>query len=571
MWSAVRRNAMKFSEMKYVRPELDKIREDAERIKLGFSGAKSAEEAEMFLTEWDRLMSHADTMMSLAYVRSSIDTNDEYYEKEVEYIDEISPELTELGQSFAELLVNSPFRKELEGKFGSLMFLNSEIFLKAFSKEIIPETQETNKLETEYQKLIASAQVDFDGKKCTISQLMPYKQSADDEIRRAAWLKEAEFYSENGKKLDEIFDRLVDLRDRKAKKLGYDNFVKLGYLQMNRNCYDQEDVSRFRKAVVQYIVPIADRLYRDQAMRTGLAYPFSFADAALHFRDGNPKPSGTSEDILETGKKLYHSLSEESAEFIDTMIENELIDVLSKKGKASGGYCTQLADYKVPFIFANFNGTADDVEVITHEAGHAFAFYCARDIFPSDNQSPTLEACEIHSMTMEFFGWRMSDEFFGSDSEKFRYSHLFGALTFIPYGAMVDHFQHIIYEHPEMSPAQRHEVWSELIRVYMPWMKLDGSPFYGEGKGWQRQLHIYENPFYYIDYCLAQTVALEFWAIMQRSHSDAWERYMKLVRKAGTQTFTELVETAGLDSPFDEKTLREVADCAVKWLERNKI
>ncbi len=562
---------MKFSEMKYVRPELDKIREDAERIKLGFSGAKSAEEAEMFLTEWDRLMSHADTMMSLAYVRSSIDTNDEYYEKEVEYIDEISPELTELGQSFAELLVNSPFRKELEGKFGSLMFLNSEIFLKAFSKEIIPETQETNKLETEYQKLIASAQVDFDGKKCTISQLMPYKQSADDEIRRAAWLKEAEFYSENGKKLDEIFDRLVDLRDRKAKKLGYDNFVKLGYLQMNRNCYDQEDVSRFRKAVVQYIVPIADRLYRDQAMRTGLAYPFSFADAALHFRDGNPKPSGTSEDILETGKKLYHSLSEESAEFIDTMIENELIDVLSKKGKASGGYCTQLADYKVPFIFANFNGTADDVEVITHEAGHAFAFYCARDIFPSDNQSPTLEACEIHSMTMEFFGWRMSDEFFGSDSEKFRYSHLFGALTFIPYGAMVDHFQHIIYEHPEMSPAQRHEVWSELIRVYMPWMKLDGSPFYGEGKGWQRQLHIYENPFYYIDYCLAQTVALEFWAIMQRSHSDAWERYMKLVRKAGTQTFTELVETAGLDSPFDEKTLREVADCAVKWLERNKI
>ena len=562
---------MKFSEMKYVRPELDKIREDAERIKLGFSGAKSAEEAEMFLTEWDRLMSHADTMMSLAYVRSSIDTNDEYYEKEVEYIDEISPELTELGQSFAELLVNSPFRKELEGKFGSLMFLNSEIFLKAFSKEIIPETQETNKLETEYQKLIASAQVDFDGKKCTISQLMPYKQSADDEIRRAAWLKEAEFYSENGKKLDEIFDRLVDLREKKKKKLGYDNFVKLGYLQMNRNCYDQEDVSRFRKAVVQYIVPIADRLYRDQAMRTGLAYPFSFADAALHFRDGNPKPSGTSEDILETGKKLYHSLSEESAEFIDTMIENELIDVLSKKGKASGGYCTQLADYKVPFIFANFNGTADDVEVITHEAGHAFAFYCARDIFPSDNQSPTLEACEIHSMTMEFFGWRMSDEFFGSDSEKFRYSHLFGALTFIPYGAMVDHFQHIIYEHPEMSPAQRHEVWSELIRVYMPWMKLDGSPFYGEGKGWQRQLHIYENPFYYIDYCLAQTVALEFWAIMQRSHSDAWKRYMKLVRKAGTQTFTELVETAGLDSPFDEKTLREVADCAVKWLERNKI
>ena len=511
-------------------------------------------------------MCHTDTMISLAYVRSSIDTNDEYYEKEVEYIDEISPEITELGQSFAELLVNSPFRKELEEKYGSLLFLNNEIFLKAFSKEIIPETQETNKLETEYQKLIASAQIDFDGKKCTLSQLMPYKQSPDDDLRRKAWLAEASFYSENSDKLDEIFDKLVKLRDKKAKKLGYNNFVKLGYLQMNRNCYTPEDISKFRKAVISCIVPVADNLYRNQAMRTGLSYPFSFADAALHFRDGNPTPCGTPEDILETGKKLYHSLSDETAGFIDTMLENELLDVLSKKGKASGGYCTQLADYKVPFIFANFNGTADDVEVITHEAGHAFAYYCARDIFPSDNQSPTLEACEIHSMTMEFFGWRMSEEFFGSDSDKFRYNHLFGALTFIPYGTMVDHFQHIIYENPEMSPADRHKVWAELIGVYMPWMKLDGSPFYGEGKGWQRQLHIYENPFYYIDYCLAQTVALEFWTVMQNSRSEAWERYMKLVRKAGTQTFTELVQTAGLASPFDENALKEVAQAAEKYL-----
>ena len=557
---------MKFSEMEYVRPDLETIRRKAEKIKQDFKTADSPELAESAFAAWDKLMCHTDTMISLAYVRSSIDTNDEYYEKEVEYIDEISPEITELGQSFAELLVNSPFRKELEENYGSLLFLNNEIFLKAFSKEIIPETQETNKLETEYQKLIASAQIDFDGKKCTLSQLMPYKQSPDDDLRRKAWLAEASFYSENSDKLDEIFDKLVKLRDKKAKKLGYNNFVKLGYLQMNRNCYTPEDISKFRKAVISCIVPVADNLYRNQAMRTGLSYPFSFADAALHFRDGNPTPCGTPEDILETGKKLYHSLSDETAGFIDTMLENELLDVLSKKGKASGGYCTQLADYKVPFIFANFNGTADDVEVITHEAGHAFAYYCARDIFPSDNQSPTLEACEIHSMTMEFFGWRMSEEFFGSDSDKFRYNHLFGALTFIPYGTMVDHFQHIIYENPEMSPADRHKVWAELIGVYMPWMKLDGSPFYGEGKGWQRQLHIYENPFYYIDYCLAQTVALEFWTVMQNSRSEAWERYMKLVRKAGTQTFTELVQTAGLASPFDENALKEVAQAAEKYL-----
>ena len=562
---------MRFSEMKYERPELEEIKGAADRIKKAFDDADSFEAADSAFAEWDRLISHTDTMFSLAYIRNSVDTTDEYYEKEVEYIDEISPVFVDIQHSFVELLIKSRFRKELEEKYGSLMFKNCEIFLRSFSPEIIPETQQTNKLETEYQKLIASAQIDFDGKKLTVSQLSPYKQSADDELRHSAWLAEAGFYSECGQRLDEIYDELVALRNKMGKKMGYDSFVPLGYLQMNRNCYDAEDVAKFRENVVKYIVPVADRLYREQAERTGLPYPMSFADAALHFRDGNPKPVGTPEEILETGKRLYHSLSPETSEFIDVMLENELMDVLSKKGKAGGGYCTQLADYKVPFIFANFNGTADDVEVITHEAGHAFAFYCARDIFPSDNQSPTLEACEIHSMTMEFFGWKMSDEFFGKDAAKFRYNHLFGAVTFIPYGAMVDHFQHIMYEKPELSPLQRHEVWKELMGIYMPWMKLDGSPFYGEGKGWQRQLHIYENPFYYIDYCFAQTAALEFWTIMQKDYAEAWKRYMRLVKKAGTMTLTELIAEAGLGSPFEEKTLKEVADSAARWLEQNKI
>ena len=562
---------MKFSEMKYERPDIDEIRKKADEIKNIFVSAENFETADKAFIEWDKNAAHVDTMMSLAYTRHSIDTNDAFYEKEVEFTDEISPEFTEIQQSFTKLLVESRFRQQLEKKYGKLLFKNAEIFLKAFSPEIIPETQETNKLETAYQKLIASAQIDFDGEKKTLSQLFPYKQSANDEQRRAAWFVEGEFYSSHANELDEIYDKLVHLRHQKALKLGYKNFVKLGYLQMNRNCYNEHDIEKFRKAVVKYIVPVAERLYREQAQRTGLEYPLTFADAALKFRDGNPRPQGSPKDILKTGRKLYHKLSKETAEFIDVMYENDLMDVLSKKGKAGGGYCTQFADYKVPFIFANFNGTADDVEVITHEAGHAFAFYTARNIIPSDNQSPTLEACEIHSMTMEFFGWKCSDEFFGKDSRKFRYSHLFGALTFIPYGTMVDHFQHIIYENPSMTPRQRHNVWKELTGMYMPWIKLDGSVFYGEGKGWQRQLHIYENPFYYIDYCLAQTAALEFWVIMQDSHKEAWERYMKLVKKAGTQTFTELIETAGLASPFDENTLKKVAKKAEKWLDKNKL
>ena len=562
---------MKFSEMKYERPDIGQAKVNAQEIKDAFLSAETFEEAEKAFLDWDRVVSHIDTMMSLAYTRNSIDTTDQFYENEVNYIDEQSPVFAELEQSFIKLLVDSRFRTQFKEKYGKLMFINGEIFLKSFSPEIIPETQETNKLETAYQKLLASAQIEFEGEKRTISQMNPFKESANDDIRHRAWLAEGLFYSEHGAELDNIYDKMVHLRDKMSKKLGYDNFVKLGYLQMTRNCYTPEDIAQFRKAVVRYIVPIADKLYKEQTERTGMSYPLSFADAALKFRDGNPVPQGNASDILQTGKELYHELSHETAEFIDVMFENELMDVLSKKGKAGGGYCTQFADYKVPFIFSNFNGTADDVEVITHEAGHAFAFYSARNIVPSANQSPTLESCEIHSMTMEFFGWKKSDQFFGKDSKKFRYSHLFSAITFIPYGTMVDHFQHLVYENPDITPEQRHDIWRKLLSVYMPWLKLDGSPFYGEGKGWQRQIHIYENPFYYIDYCLAQTAALEFWVIMQSSYDEAWKRYMNLVQKAGTQTFTELIETAGLKSPFDENALKEVAQAAENWLKNNKL
>ncbi len=562
---------MKFSEMEYTRPDIEEVKLRAEKICSDLKNADSASEAEKAFLEWDRESSHLETMMSLAYTRNTINTLDEFYEKEVEYIDEVSPLFAELDLRFTRILTESRFRPQLEEKYGTLLFKNAELQLRSFSPEIIPETQETNKLETAYQKLIASAQIDFGGEKRTVSQMQPFKQSTDNDTRRKAWLAEGEFYKENGKELDDIFDKMVVLRTKMAKKLGYDNFVALGYLQMTRNCYGPEDIDRFRKAVLKYIVPVAERLFKEQAERTGMEYPLSFADAALKFSDGNPCPSGNSDDILNTGKDLYHELSPETSEFIDTMFSCGLMDVLSKKGKAGGGYCTSFPDYKLPFIFSNFNGTSDDVEVITHEAGHAFAYYMARDIVPSSLQSPTLESCEIHSMAMEFFGWKKSKEFFGDQADKFRYSHLFDAITFIPYGTMVDHFQHIVYERPELTPEERHGIWAELLGKYMPWLRLDGSAFYGEGKGWQRQLHIYENPFYYIDYCLAQTVALEFWVLMQSDINAAWQQYMKLVRKAGTQTFTELVETAGLGSPFDEAALKTVSEAAVKWLDKNRI
>ena len=558
---------MKFTEMPYVRPNMEAAKTQIAELTEQLKNAPDYAAAKEIFLAYQTAEKHLQTLCTLAEIRHSIDTRDEFYDAEVKYINNTMPEIQEYAQGWTVALLNSPFRADFAAEYGDLMFVNAEIALKTFSPEIIPEMQAENDLSTTYSKLIASAQIPFEGGVYTLSQLTPFKTDPDDDRRLAAWCAEGQWYKDNQAELDRIYDELTHLRDTMGKKLGYEGYTTLGYYRMGRNCYGEADVKQFRAAVVKYLVPVADSIYRAQAKRLGKTYPLSFADAALMFRSGNPRPAGTAEDILKQGDKFYDELSPETSEFFRTMRARELLDVLSTEGKQGGGYCTGIMDYEVPFIFANFNGTQGDVEVVTHEAGHAFACWMNRNRIPVDYVWPSMEACEVHSMSMEFFAWPWAEGFFGEDTRKFLYSHLAGALTFIPYGTMVDHFQHEVYARPDMTPAERHGVWKALLGVYMPWMKLDGEiPFYAEGEGWQRQQHIYNSPFYYIDYCLAQTVALRFWALIQNDLSDAWAHYMAYTKEGGSKTFTDLLKHAGLDTPFDEACLRAVCEEANKWL-----
>lgn len=559
---------MKFSQMIYERPDMEQVKVQLTELVERLNAAETYEAAKEVFLEEDKLLKHIETMLSLAHVRHTIDTRDEFYDGEMNFINEAEPVLTEYTQKWDEAMLKSPFRAEFEAEFGTLMFVNAEMEQKTFSPEIIPMLQEENELKTAYEKLLASAQIPFEAGVYTLSQMTPFKNDADDEKRLSAWKAEGQWYKDNQKELDGYYDKLVQVRDAMAKKLGYADYKELGYYRMKRNCYTEADVKKFREAVVKYLVPVADEIYKEQAKRLGKEYPMSISDNALQFRSGNPTPCGDADGILAHGKKFYDELSPETSEFFNMMLDNELLDLLSTKGKAGGGYCTSFPDYEVPFIFANFNGTQGDVEVITHEAGHAFACWMNRKRVPAATVWPSLEACEVHSMSMEFFAWPWAEGFFGEDTKKFYYSHLSGALTFIPYGTMVDHFQHIVFEKPEMTPAERHGVWKELLGVYMPWMKLDGEiPFYSEGEGWQRQHHIYSSPFYYIDYCLAQTVALQFWAKLQNDKKNAWEHYMAYTKQGGSRVFTELLSNAGMESPFEEETLKGVCETAKQWLE----
>ena len=561
-------DAVKFKDMPYERPDLEAVKAEYARLAEALASAETLEAAEAAFLEKDQLDRHTQTAAELAMIRHVIDTRDEFYDTEASFWDEAQPELQSAADAFTAALLATPFRAQLEEKYGTLLFAQAEQERRTIKPQIVEDMKRENALAQEYVKLIASAQIPFEGGTYTLSQLTPFKKSADDAQRLAAWKAEGAWYKEHQADFDRIYDELTHVRDAMGKKLGYENYLPLGYDRMGRLSYGREDVERFREAVRTYVVPLADKVYRAQTERLGVEYPLSFADEALSFRSGNPAPRGTADDVLEAGRTFYRALSPETGAFFDMMLERDLMDVLSTEGKAGGGFMTQIPDYDVPFIFANFNGTQGDVEVVTHEAGHAFSYYMNTHVVPITLSMPSTEACEVHSMSMEFMAWPWAEEFFGDDARKYRYAHLAGAITFIPYGTMVDHFQHEVYEHPEMTPAERHATWKRLLGVYMPWMRLDGDiPFYAEGEGWQRQSHIYENPLYYIDYCLAQTVALEFWAMSQDDFKDAWEHYMAYTRQGGTRAFTDLLAHAGMTSPFDEGCLKAICERATAWLE----
>ena len=556
---------MKFPEMPYSRPNVDEVKAKLGELLEKFNNAKSVDEAVEVYRQFEEAYAKVYTNFSLAFIRNSLDTRDEFYDAEKNYSNEVAPLLQEDVQKFSLALVNSKFRSELEAKWGKLMFVNTELALKTFSPEIIEELQEENKLGSEYDKLLASAQIEFDGKTLTLAQIKPYYENKDRKIREAAMRATTDWWAKQTERLDSLFDELVKVRSKKAKKLGYDSFTQLGYDQMTRNCYDKDMVKQFRDGVVKYIVPLVAKLKAEQAKRIGVD-SIKIYDDAFEWPDGNAQPIGTPDDIFAHGKKMYHELSPDTKEFIDFMLENELFDVLTRPGKSGGGYCATITEYKSPFIFANFNGTSGDIDVLTHEAGHAYAAYVGRDIFPRDLQEYTYEVAEIHSMSMEFLTWPWMEGFFGEKTSQYYYSHLASALIFLPYGCMVDEFQHIIYEKPELTPAERNKIWLELEGKYRPYLDIKDFPFYGEGRRWQAQAHIYERPFYYIDYCLAQIMALNFWAKSQEDFKDALAKYRELVAYGGKKTFVELIESVGLPSPFVASNIEIISSAALNWL-----
>ena len=557
---------MKFNEYKYEHLDLEKIKKEFSELIESFEKAENVEGQVNAFDEIIKLRNHIETMQTLVSVRHSIDTNDEFYDKENEYMDEISPILFGFTNDFYKALVNSKFKDELIQKYGKFLFDLAENTLKTFSPEIIPDAQEENRLSSKYSKLIASAKIDFDGKELNLSQMVPYTQSKDRNVRIEAAKKVAQFFAENQDGFDNIYDSLVKVRTRMAQKMGYKNFVEFGYKQLSRLEYDAKMVEGYRKQVLENIVPLHTELRERQGKRLGVD-KLKFYDEAIKFNSGNADPHGSPEWILNNGKTMYKELSKETDEFFTFMTENNLLDLLSKKGKMSGGYCTYIPEHKAPFIFANFNGTSHDIDVLTHEAGHAFQVYQSRGFEVPEYLWPSYEACEIHSMSMEFLTWPWMDLFFENDTDKYKFIHLSEALLFIPYGVTVDEFQHWVYENPEATPKERREKWIEIEKKYLPTRDYGEVEELKNGIFWFRQGHIFSSPFYYIDYTLAQVCAFQFWIKSRENREKAWQDYLNLCKLGGSKPFFELMKSANLKNPFEEGTLAFVIPKIKEYLD----
>jgi len=544
-----------FRQMPYARPDMEALKacyaETTEKLKT----AKSYEEAKAAFFALQAAEETRSTMAVLCSVRNSIDTADPFYDGEMKWLRTESAALIPLGKAYREALAASPFRPDFEAEFGKQMFRLIDAGLKTTDERIIPDVIREGNLCQQYQKDSAMAVTEFRGEPCNFYGLLKHMESPDREERKEAFHAWAALYEKISPQLDEQYDELVHLRDKMAKTLGFESYTDLAYLERRRFDYTQADAAIFRKQIREIITPAVAEIREKQRQRLGVD-KLRYYDEALLFPEGNADPEGTMEELVQKALAMYRQMSPETGEFFDFMVKYHLFDLETRPGKRMGGYMTRFPGYKAPFIFSNFNGTSADVDVLTHEAGHAFQGYLAMRSIPVNMLSgSTSEINEIHSMTMEHFAYPWMESFFGKNSQKYLTAHLIGALAVIPYMACVDEFQHRVYEKPDMSARERRQVWREIEKIYMPWRDYDGEPFLEEGGFWMQKQHIFLYPFYYIDYALAQMCAFQYYGRMKTDRAAAWQDYLRLCRAGGTKGYFELLEVGHLLNPFQDGTV----------------
>ena len=555
---------IRFSEIEYQRPDMEALKAAVEEATRKVREAGSAAEVRDAYFAVQEKEKDADTMFTVCHVRNTIDTTDAFYDSEMKWLREAMARTIPQFTAWQKALAESPFRGELEAEFGAQLFRKIDAALMTSDERIIPETIRDGEVRQAYQKVTAVAETDFRGEKCNFYGLLKHMQSTDRAERKEAFEAWAALYEQISGTLEEQYGELVRLRTEMARKMGFQSYTDMAYITRNRFDYTREDAARFREQVRTVITPAVAEFREAQRKRLGVDR-LRYYDEALKFPDGNAVPIGTVAELVEKARRMYREMSPETGEFFDFMTEYELFDLETKPGKRMGGYMTRLPAFRAPFIFSNFNGTEADVDVLTHEAGHAFQGYLAmRSIPVAALCGSTSEINETHSMSMEHFAYPWMELFFGDQTEKYLTAHLMEALCTIPYLVSVDEFQHEVYANPEGTPADWRKAWRAIERKYMPWRDYDGNAFLESGGFWMQKQHIFMYPFYYIEYALAQICAFQYYGRMKEDRKAAWEDYLRLCRAGGTKGYFELLETGNLLNPFREGTVEKSTAHAIR-------
>ncbi len=557
---------MKFGEIPYKRPVIDEYEANYTRLLSQFKEADSFEEQDVALRQIYKERDDFVTMFQLAKIRYLTDTANQVFQKEVNYFNQAFPVYKKLQTQTYQALINAKYKSELESKWGRHLFNLAAHKAKAFDAQIMVDMQEESHLKSVYTQLKGTAQIEFEGKTHNLASLMPFTQVKDRSIRKKASDAYWGFFAAKQEELDDIYDKLVKVRHQMAVKLGYQNYADLAYIKMERLEYNKEMIQNFRRQIVEHIVPLTRKLRARQQKRLGLDSLYEY-DLKLEFKSGNPQPKGTPQEILAKAQKMYGELSKETGEFFDYMLRYDLMDVLNRAGKADAGFSWSLYNYQHPFIFANFNGSLEDIVVLTHETGHAFQYFCSRQNEVVEYRIPSIESCETHAISMEFLTYPWMHLFFEDDVGKYFYRHLGRGILSLPYGCLGDHAQHIFYENPHFTPQERADVYKEIKRLYLPYYDYDKNAYLESGRFWQREGHYYELPFYYIDYELARVCAYQFWQKSNKDRIAAWNDYLALCKAGGTVSFLELLKIAKLKSPFEDNCVASIAKDVEVYLE----
>ncbi len=516
-----------------------------------------------WVADWSRLAEYLYETYSRLHVATTVNTTDEEAQARFEaFLEGVLPEAQKADHALTRKLVESGFAPP---NF-EIPLRNMRAEIELFREENLPLQVEEQKLRNAYDQIVGAQTVEWHYREYTISQLRPFLQDPDRQVREEAWRLMTERQLKDRGPLTRIWQQLLDLRQQMAANADKPDYRAFRWQQMGRFDYTPDDCRAFHQAIEEVVVPAAAEILEKRRQRLGVdtLRPWDLNVDPL----GRPplRPFRDVEELKAKTEAIFHHVDPQLGAYYHTMREENLLDLENRKGKAPGGYCTHFPLSKRPFIFMNAVGVHDDVQTMLHESGHAFhAFESFALPYIHQRETP-MEFAEVASMSMELLASPYLTHDFGGfytpqEAARARIEHLERSLLFWPYMAVVDAFQHWVYENPADAhdPAVCDRVWGNLWDRFMPvtdWRGLEDAKV----SGWMRKLHIFQYPFYYVEYGLAQLGAVQVWGNALKDQQAAVAAYRQALALGGTAPLPKLFAAAGAKFAMDAATLRQAVD-----------